>query len=111
MNKINTEQHYREYDNNIKSNNTLNRTDWEFNGVGNNTIYGVLFCIHAWHEMINPGHHYVELYSDGSGRVIAALNAPIRHSENIEIICEFASISDFVETTYAELRKCGIKVI
>jgi len=36
----------------------------------------MLMCIQAWHEMINPGHHHINLHADGSGSVEYAANCP-----------------------------------
>jgi len=76
----------------------------------------MLMCIQAWHEMINPGHHHIELYADGSGLVIYAANCPavcdipLDERYNHPII-RFTSLQDFIRQTREALEKNGYTII
>ena len=76
----------------------------------------MLMCIQAWHEMINPGHHYLELFSDGSGIVRYAVNSPKVYKVPLSdrdkyTIIKFSSLQDFINQTKEALEKEGCRVV
>jgi hypothetical protein len=74
----------------------------------------LLMCIQAWHEMLNPGHHYLELYSDGSGEVIAAKNYPSMYlfsKDERKPLAKFSSLTDFIKQTRTRLESEGWEIV
>jgi len=77
-------------------------------------IAEILLCIQAWHEMLNPGHHYVKLYSDGSGYVVAAPNYPPMYGipmNERKPLMTFVNLKDFIKQTRKALKENKIEVI
>ena len=73
----------------------------------------VLFSIQAWHEMLNPGHHHIRLFADGSGSVIAAANYPPMYEIPIsdrKPLMTFGSLNDFISKTRKALEEKGFEV-
>ena len=73
----------------------------------------MLMCIQAWHEMINPGHHSLMIFSDGSGSVQYAVNCPeARHLPlHDRPVIRFHSLRDFVFQTRKAMQERGWEVV
>ena len=84
-------------------------------------IAEVLCCIQAWHEMYNPGHHNLVLFSDGSGYIEAAHNYPPAYEERrqayregkatIVKLVSFMSLQEFIARTRQEMETKGWSMI
>lgn len=76
----------------------------------------MLMCIQAWHEMIHPGHHHIELHADGSGTVEYAANCPKVYDIPLcerwkHPIIRFTSLKDFIRQTREALEKEGYAIV